>query len=627
MCGIAGIIGLAGAPVDPGALDRMTDALSMRGPDGRGTFIHQNVGLGHRRLSIIDLTDAASQPMVSEDGNLAITFNGEIYNFAEERVRLESKGAHFHSRSDTEMLLKLYEESGSACVDRLRGMFAFAILDRKRNIVFLARDRLGKKPILYFRTKDTFAFASSVDALRTLPDCPREIDHEVVHHFLTMMYVPSPATGFVGVSKLPAAHTLTLDLTTGKEVIARYWELNYKTDTTTSLSDWKAKIDALMEESVKLRMVADVPVGAFLSGGLDSATVVSYMSRLSPKPVQTFSIGSEDEDFNELPQAALIAKTFGTDHHPIILKADIVHLLPELVAAYGEPFADPSSIPSYLVARETRKNVTVALNGDGGDENFAGYVRYPIVLFSEKWHRMPGVLHSLLRPCVAGFHALRGDTFSYRCKRFEDTINLPMEKRYIQYLSFFTENEKRSIYASGFASTFPRTEDMYASLTEPARHRATDSLHRAMSMDVDSYLADDLLPKVDRATMAHGLEARSPLLDHRLLEFTAQLPAQFQIQGGTKKWILREIMKDRLPAEILAKRKTGFRLPLDRWFRTDLKSFVRDTLLSAPPSFFEIFDRDRLTSFLDAYDRGHIDYSDHVWALLWLSAWLRMYAS
>ncbi|MBI5155838.1 asparagine synthase (glutamine-hydrolyzing) [Candidatus Peregrinibacteria bacterium] len=625
MCGIAGIVHLNGKPVDQTQLDRCTDALSHRGPDARGTFIDGSVGLGHRRLSIIDLTPGGAQPMQSEDGALVLTFNGEIYNFAEKRTMLEARGHHFRSKSDTEVLLKLYEEFGADCLSHLRGMFAFAIFDTKRKLIFLARDRAGKKPLYYFQDAEVFAFASEIKSLRTLSQCPRGVDEQSIHHFLTMMYIPSPATGFLSLHKLPAAHSLTLDLTTGKTDVRRYWELRYEEDIDTTLIEWKEKIGAAFEESVRLRMVADVPVGAFLSGGIDSAAVVSVMSRLSNKPVKTFSIGSSDPAFNELPQAAITAKAFGTDHHPIVLTPDIVHLLPALVQTYEEPYADPSAIPTYLVARETRQHVTVALNGDGGDENFAGYKRYPILLFSEKWRQMPRAVHAVVCGGTSLFHTLANNTLSYRCKRFEDSIALPWEQRYLQYLSFFTEREKHAVYADGFAAKFPPTDEWYALRTASARARAQDKLHQAMGMDLMTYLPDDLMPKVDRGTMVHALEARSPFLDHHLLELTARLPARYKIHGSVTKWMLKEMMKQTLPTEILAKRKTGFRLPLDRWFRSDLKEFVRDRILDAPAGFYTIFNRSALEDFLQKYHASRIDYSDHLWALVWLSEWFSQY--
>lgn len=622
MCGIAGIIHLSGTTVDPLQLDRFTDALGHRGPDGRGTFVRGNVGLGHRRLKILDLTEAASQPMKSDDGNSVITFNGEIYNFAELRKNLQAQGHAFRSTGDTEVLLKLYEVYGDACVQQLWGMFAFAIYDGRRQRVLLARDRVGKKPLKYFQADGVFAFASELKALRTLPQCPRGMDGEAVHHFLTMMYVPAPQTGFTGIKKLPAAHTLTLDLTNGTSELKPYWELSYETDTSRTLAEWERDVGQAFEESVRLRMVADVKVGAFLSGGIDSAAVVAVMSKLSSTPVETFTIGTEQESHNELPEAGLIAQKFGTNHHPITVKPDIVHLLPELVKVYEEPFADPSVIPTYLVAKETRKCVTVALNGDGGDENFAGYIRYPILKFSQLWSALP--VHALTLPLVAAWHRTMQTTLSYRSLRFESSIKDHITQRQLQYLSFFTENEKRALYKKG-TPQYPDTFAWYADKTSTARFRATDWLHQAMSVDIETYLADDLLPKVDLGTMAHGLEARSPFLDHTLLELTARMPADYKLKRYTKKWLLKHLLRDTIPAEILQKRKTGFRLPLDQWFRHELKPFVLDRLLSPSSPLLEIFDHSALETFLAGYFASRIDMSDHVWTLLWLDEWMRQY--
>ncbi len=560
--------------------------------------------------------------MLSEDGKTAIVFNGEIYNFAELRKHLEAQGHRFRSRGDTEVLLKLYAVYGDACVDRLRGMFAFAIYDEVRERVLLARDRLGKKPLKYFENNGVFAFASELKALRELPQCPKGADPEAIHHFLTMMYVPAPHTGITGLKKLPAAHTLSIDLRTGKSELKRYWELSYAADTRRSLADFEHDFLQTFDESVALRMVADVPVGAFLSGGIDSAAVVAAMSRLSHKPVETFTIGTEEESHNELPQAALIAQKFGTNHHPITVKPDIVHLLPELVKLYEEPFSDPSVIPTYLVAEQTRKFVTVALNGDGGDENFAGYIRYPILKFSRLWSALP--VHALTLPVVRAFHAVMQSTLSYRSLRFESTIRDPIAERQLQYLSLFSESEKRVLYKKG-TPEFPDTYAWYAEKTASARARAMGWLHQAMSADLETYLADDLLPKVDLGAMAHGLEARSPFLDHTLLELTARMPAEYKLKGYTKKWLLKHVLRDTIPAEILQKKKTGFRLPLDQWFRNDLKPFVLDRLLSVSSPLRTIFDDAALEVFLADYYASGVDMSDHVWALLWLDEWMRQY--
>lgn len=623
MCGIAGIIRLDGAAVDPAALDRLTDALAHRGPDGRGTFIDRNVGLGHRRLRILDLTEAAAQPMRSADGAFVLTFNGEIYNFDDLRSDLIRRGHHFTSTGDTEVLLKLYEEYGEECVGKLRGMFAFAVLDRKRGTVFLARDRLGKKPLKYFVRDGVFAFASELKALKTLSMCPHGMDPESVHHFLTMMYVPSPETGITGIRKLPAAHTLTIDLGSGTQTMRRYWSLEYQPDAVPTLGEWEERIRSVFEESVRLRMRADVPVGAFLSGGVDSSATVMAMSGMSPRPIETFSIGTKEKSHNELPLADLVAKQFRTNHHPIVVEPDIVHLLPELVSIYEEPYADSSAIPTTLIARETRKTVTVALNGDGGDENFAGYVRYPILKFSRIWGSVP-LIHPLVRGALRILQPLKNDTLLYRALRFEDGLHRPLAERQLNYLSFFTEQEKWSLYNDTVSLGLPDTFRWYAEKTAHLR-RNRDWLSGALAADLSTYLADDLLPKVDLGTMASGLEARSPLLDHELLELTARLPSHFKLHGFTPKWIFRRMLRGHIPDAILDRRKTGFRLPLDTWFRGPLKPFVLDRLLAPSSPLFTMFDRGLLEVYLAKYFHSRVDLSDHLWSLLWLDEWMRQY--
>lgn len=631
MCGIAGIIRLDGGSVDSSMLNRLTDALAHRGPDGRGTYIEGSVGLGQRRLKILDVSDAAKQPMVSDDGRLVMVFNGEIYNFQELRRELEAKGYRFRSTGDTEVLLRLYEEEGIACVERLRGMFAFAVYDRKKQSVFLARDRVGKKPIKYFRTGNCFAFASELKALMLLPECPRGVHEESIHHYLTMMYVPSPETGRINIRKMGPATTMTIDLSQGTVTPEqRYWKLDYRTKELYSIDEWEERIREAVDESVRLRMIADVPVGAFLSGGIDSAAVVASMAKHSPHPVQTFSIGTDVQTHNELPYAAITAKTFGTSHHPIVVEPDIVHLLPELVHAYEEPFADPSSIPSFLIAKETRKHVTVALNGDGGDENFAGYVRYPILHFSLLWEQYPHFLHAPVRGMTHIVHACMQSTFSERCLRFERSMSLPWRQRYLQYLSFFTEEEKKALFMKDVCATCASTDAWFAKRWEQDAKSegktVSERIEQAVAWDLQTYLADDLLPKVDLATMAHGLEARSPLLDHKLLELTAAMPLSLKLRRGTRKWIFRRMLHGTLPPDILSKPKTGFRLPLDQWFRTTLRPFIDDRLLDPASTLRRFFNPEALERFLTSYHESSIDKSDRIWALLWLEEWLRQYA-
>lgn len=624
MCGIAGVINLSGEPIDRAVLDRMTDMLTHRGPDGRGVFLDQNVGLGHRRLSILDLTEAGAQPMSSPDGNAVLTYNGEIYNFREKRKELETKGHSFRSQCDTEVLLALYEEYGANCLAHLRGMFAFAIYDKKKQQLFCARDRVGQKPFKYFFDGKTFLFASELKALLAHPACKTSIDREAIHHFLTMMYLPAPLTGFTGIQKLEAGHSLLLDLKTKKLTKEKYWSLDYSEEKNLSEGEWVERILAMLEESVKLRMISDVPIGAFLSGGIDSGAVVSFMAKHSKNPVRTYSIGSANERYNELPEALQLAQKVGSDHHPKVVSPDVVHLLPELVQAYEEPFADPSSIPTFLISKWTSEHVKVALTGDGGDENFAGYVRYGISQFSRSWEKWK-LFHPFVKVGTGLFHSIARSTFSYRCHRFQSTMSLPWAERYLQYISFFTEDEKKKIYAQSFSGK--RTDHFYAALTASVRTHARDDLHKAIAMDVGTYLPDDLMPKVDIASMHFGLECRAPFLDHHLLELTAKIPASLKLRGREGKYILKKALTDILPEGHLTRRKTGFRIPLDQWFRTDLKGFVTDRLLSDNPHKWEFFERKKIEKMLQSYYKSRIDYSDHIWALLWLDEWFSQYTT
>jgi len=606
--------------VDQEVLDRMTDTLEHRGPDGRGVFIDENVGLGHRRLSIIDLSSAGAQPMRSSDGNFTITYNGEIYNFKEERENLEKKGHSFKSKCDTEVLLALYQEYGVDCLKHLRGMFAFAIYDKNRQRIFCARDRMGQKPFKYFFDGKTFLFASELKALLKNPSCPKDIDRESINHFLTMMYLPAPMTGFKGIQKLEAGHSLILDLKSKSLKKEKYWDLDMSQEEPLSEKEWKDKILEALQESVNLRMISDVPIAAYLSGGIDSGAVVSLMSKISQDPVKTFSIGSAIDTHNELPDALNIAKHVGSDHNPYVVTPDIVKLLPELVKIYEEPYGDASSVPTYYISEHTSRQVKVALTGDGGDENFAGYIRYPILNFSRRWEKFR-LIHPLVRAGTSLFHSLAKNTFSYRCHRFQSTMHLPWERRYLQYLSYFTEEEKNGL---GVGLGLGRTDEFYKKLTEPARQNARDTLHAAMRMDHITYLADDLMPKVDLASMHFGLECRAPFLDHKLLELTAKIPSKMKLRGREGKVILKKALEGVLPQETLQKKKSGFRIPLDNWFRNDLKDFVTDRLLSDTPHKWDFFEKSKVEKMLKGYFDTRIDYSDHIWALLWLDEWFSL---
>ncbi len=618
MCGIAGIIAFGGS-ADPGEIRRMTDALRHRGPDGEGVFTSGPLGLGHRRLSILDVSDAGAQPMATSDGRRVLTFNGEIYNFREERAHLEAQGVRFRSGTDTEVLLELFAREGPACLDRLRGMFAFAAADLERREVLLARDRIGKKPLYYFVNDRRMAFASEMAGLRVLSDCPRGIDAEAVRHSLVFGYVPAPATGIAGIRKLPAAHALTVRWDTGEVALKRYWSLPTDTlrDDPHSL---RQELDRLLSEAVRMRLVSDVPLGAFLSGGVDSSAVVAHMRRHAPD-VRTFSIGFRGLR-SEIPDAERVASHVGAHSTTEMLEADVLAELPAIVAAYGEPYGDPSCIPTYFLCRHARRHVTVALSGDGGDENFGGYARYPIAAFSAQMDRLPRLLLGGLRNAAALARVLRRDTFTYRSLLFLDSLKTPLPFRMLDYMGNFTEDELRAVARSPVLADAGASRRMLQESVAPELRGDGDVLNDAMRMDILTYLADDLMPKVDLASMAHGLEVRSPFLDQEVVAFAARIPSALKVQGRRTKVLLKEAVAPLLPPETLRKRKQGFRLPMDEWFRGRDRERIRAELLDAPAAMWELFDRAGVERFWNDYVGSPTDRSPQVFMLLWMRHWI-----
>ncbi|HEX3147582.1 MAG TPA: asparagine synthase (glutamine-hydrolyzing) [Gemmataceae bacterium] len=630
MCGIAGIVDLRGRPVDRPALVRMGDRLAHRGPDAKGFHIDGGVGLGHRRLSIIDLA-GGKQPMANADGTVWVTFNGEIYNFADLRGPLEARGYPFATHSDTEAIIHAYEAHGAKCVEQFRGMFAFAIWDSRRQRLFAARDRLGKKPFFYTIADGQFLFASEMQGLLAHPAVERKIDPTAIDDYLTYGYVPAPRTIFCGVFKLPPAHTLTLDLAAdapnrARPQVERYWSLHYEPKTNVREPEALEQLTAILTEAVRLRLVADVPLGALLSGGVDSSVVVALMSKLSSRPVKTFSIGFDDKAFNELPFARLVAERYQTEHHELVVRPDALTVLPTLVRHYGEPFADSSGVPSYYVAQLTRQHVTVALNGDGGDECFAGYDRYRGMLLAERYRRIARPLRcGLIEPIAA----LIPDSLPRRsrlrqAKRFLESAAMDPADRYLNWVSFFTPRQRAELYSNEFRAELAGHDaggflrDLFAAINPGA-----GLLDRTLAVDVQSYLPDDLLVKVDIATMANALEARSPLLDHVVMEFAARLPANLKIRGSTLKYLLRRLAERLLPAAALNRRKMGFGVPVGDWMRGELKPLVNDTLLSERAAQRGYLKPETVRELVDQHQSRTQDHTHRLWALLWLELWFR----
>jgi asparagine synthase (glutamine-hydrolysing) len=629
MCGIAGVIDvqMRGSAAQP-ILESMCNALIHRGPDAFGYFSADMVGLGHRRLCIIDLA-SGQQPMANEDGTIWVTFNGEIYNFVELRDQLVACGHRFATNSDTEVIVHAYEQFGQECLQRFRGMFAFAIWDGPKRQLFLARDRVGKKPLFYTQTGGRFLFASELQALVQHRAVSRDIDLSAIDDYLTLGYVPGPATIYRHIYKLPPAHFLTIKVADSASAnhalrAERYWQLKFQPKNILSERDAKDGLLEVLTEAIRLRLVADVPLGALLSGGIDSSLVVALMSKLVNRSVKTFSIGFENQQFNELPFAREVAERYGTEHSEMIVRASAVEVLPKLVRHYGEPFADSSAIPSYHVAKMTRSHVTVALNGDGGDESFGGYERYLGVIMAERLRQFSSrAVNSAARftrwlvPSTTPRRSRLG-----KIARFFDGAALAKNEGYLRWIGFFSAQEKERLYLPDFRRHVSdhRAESWLASQFAE-RDEGEGTLDGLLAVDVNSYLPYDLLVKMDIAAMACSLEARSPFLDHKVMEYAAGLPTHLKIRGRTLKYLLKKAAEDMLPRSILKRRKMGFGVPVGEWMRGDLRPLLEDVLMSPSAKVLDYFDGRILRDMVDAHVQARQDCGSQLWALLWLEMW------
>jgi asparagine synthase (glutamine-hydrolysing) len=624
MCGIAGKISTRD-PVDPELLTRMCEVIEHRGPDSRGTFVEEGVGIGVQRLAIIDL-ETGDQPIFNEDGTVVVVLNGEIYNYRELREELAAKGHRFASRTDTEVIVHLYEELGDECVSRLRGMFAFALWDRARERLMLARDRVGKKPLFYSASADALWFASEAKSILQDPEVPREIDLDAIDSFLHFQYVLNPKSAFSALRKLPPAHLLVWQR--GRVVTRRYWKLSYSPDDQySSESEVHERLREELLEATRLRLRSDVPLGAFLSGGVDSSSVVAAMARLSSSPVKTFSIGFDVAGFDETRYAREIAELFGTDHHEFRVEPKAIEILPKLVWHYGEPFADQSAVPSFYLAELTRRHVTVALNGDGGDENFAGYDRYAR---NALVHRMRWIPRTVMRSASHMLERIdpgpNPRSVRARLRRRAQALALEPWDRYAMWMAYFTERERAELYTPEFRAALGperRAPSMIRDLYLASD--ATEFVDKLLDVDVNSYLPDDLLVKMDIATMAHSLEVRSPLLDHRFMEIAARLPASVKLHGLTTKHVFKNAMRAWLPDRILNREKMGFGVPIGDWFRGALREFPGEVLLDPRSLRRGFFREEAVRSLIDRHASGAEDNSNKIWALLQLELWLRTY--
>jgi asparagine synthase (glutamine-hydrolysing) len=618
VCGIAGKVSSEGA-VPTALVEAMCSAQAHRGPDSSGTHTSDGCCLGIQRLAIIDL-ETGDQPIYNEDRSVAVVLNGEIYNYRELREQLHSRGHSFSTQSDTEVISHLYEEKGADFVDELRGMFAVAIWDVRRQRLVLARDRVGKKPLFYACGDGWLSFASELTALLEDPEIPTELDPASIDCYLAYGYIPAPWSIWRDVRKLPPAHTLIWEQ--GKATTARYWQLDYTEKLSGSSNELEEELRRLVGQAVRRRMISDVPLGAFLSGGVDSSIVVSEMAAASSRPVKTFSIGFENERYNELPRARAIAKEFATDHEEFIVRPNAIEILPQLVRHYGEPYADSSAVPTFYLAELTRRHVTVALNGDGGDEDFGGYLRHVAGAMTSRADLVPISLRRALARAgsrlPAGSEARGVRNYA---RRLLSSLDRSAVDRYADHVSIFNSRERDGLLDPEFREQSdplrPERFIRHAWFTAPA----DNELDTLLSVDVNAYLPYDLLVKVDTATMAHSLEARSPLLDQDVMEFAAALPTRAKVLLGRKKWLLRRAYRDRVPARTLRGRKRGFAVPLDHWFRNELRDYTRESLLDRDASIASYLDRSEIERTLEQHQSGAADGSAKLWALLMLETW------
>ena len=624
MCGIAGQVAFDERRVADGWLSHACELLAHRGPDRQQIWNIGRVGLGHRRLRIIDLDASADQPMhnsgcvsAGRASPLTVVFNGEIYNHRELRRDLLTRGHCLQTESDTEAILHLYEEEGARCVERLRGMFAFAVWDQRKAELFIARDRLGKKPLYWRHAGNTFWFASEPRAILADPDVPVAVNLEAIASYLRLGFVPSPESAIAGLRRLSPAHRATVSA--AGISIERYWSLDYRHPLRLKETEALEQLRARLQESVRLRLLSDVPLGALLSGGVDSSTIVALMAREGP--VRTFSIGFDDESFDELPYARAVARHLSTDHHELRVRPAVADLLPKLAWHYGEPFGDSSAVPTYYVSQMARRHVTVALNGDGGDEAFGGYRRYRAEALVDRLARLPGLVRGGLQLAARVLPAAtRAKSRLYDVERLVSSVGATDADRYAGWLGFFSNVSQ--VVTDDFASATARdgVEPLRAAF---ARYQDLSPPQVAMAVDVALYLPDDLLVKADIAAMAHGLEARSPLLDHEVMEFAARLPIEFKIRHGQGKYLLRKLAEPLLPPGVLNRPKAGFAVPLDRWLRTDLAPVLRDVLLSRRSVERGILDVRSVRTLLDEHFASRRSHAHRVWALLMLEFWYR----
>ncbi|MDR2114948.1 MAG: asparagine synthase (glutamine-hydrolyzing) [Planctomycetaceae bacterium] len=625
MCGICGAVWNESAKaVDKATLDTMTDILRHRGPDDRGTFLQQGIALGHRRLAIIDLTPSGSQPMPNEDETVWIVFNGEIYNFEQLRRELISHGHRFRSESDTEILVHLYEEEHENMLQRINGMFAMAVWDVRERKLFLARDRIGKKPLFYRNEPNRLIFASEMKSILSVNGVPRNIDPTSLDDYLTYQYVPHPKTIFCGISKLSPGHFAVWQ--DGRLKVQRYWNVDWNEENNRlTFEEWTEELRALVTDAVRIRLRSDVPVGAFLSGGIDSSVTAGIMQQECSQQIRTFCIGFPQKEYDETAYARQAANLFGTKHQEFIVTSDIENILPKIIRHYDEPFADSSAIPTWFLCEMTRREVTVALSGDGGDELFAGYDRYRAVRLGMFAEKIPYIFRKILAGPIRRFipASTRQRSTLRRLKRFLEALGMEPLEQYLQWIAIFNRERRKKLYTPEFSEEIRGYDSLDFLRRAEQLCSQRDRVTRISLTDMQTYLPCDIMTKVDTASMAHALECRAPLLDYRIAEWAAQLPIRYKIEGCYGKKILRETFRNLLPSDIEHRRKMGFGVPVDHWFRKPLREMVQDVLLDSKTKQRGFFEPKFVEQLLKDHFANRFDHAYRIWALFVFEHWMR----
>ena len=616
MCGIAGKLFFnVDRVIDFQDIKRMTDSIYHRGPDDEGHYIDRNIGLGFRRLSIIDI-DHGHQPLANSNKTIWITFNGEIYNFKELRNELIKKNYIFKTDSDTEVIVNLYEEYGENCVDHLRGMFAFVIWDQRNKKLFGARDHLGIKPFYYYQDDHKFVWGSEIKAIKSSGDIETNLCLKSLDQYMTYGHMLKKESIYKEIKKLEPGTSFIIEPFKSSEVrFKKFWTLESRPDYTKSRSDFHEELRNELEHSIELQMISDVPLGAFLSGGVDSSSVVSMMSGISNRPIKTFSIGFKEQEFDETKYAKLVANKFQTDHHEMIVEPESIDLLPDLVNLFDEPFADSSAVPMYYLSKFAREHVTVALSGDGGDELFAGYSRYNNMI---KLHNRP-FNNSFINTIASSVHNATPDYLELK----KWSYYFGIDSNYIgAAMGIFKPYERKKLYKDWVINELDEYESEIDKI-ELCKNFSGDFISRMQNLDLNTYLVDDVLTKVDRASMANSLEVRVPILDHKFVELSATIPSEFKIDNSDQKIIFKDAMRDLLPDEILSHKKQGFSVPVSSWFREDLKDYLSDILLSSDAKINNYLCKDEISKIVMNHNKGMRDFSSKIWSLLFLEEWLK----